>query len=36
MRYLASKRGSYLAKLPDLSLYQFVLFLKHFVKISYG
>jgi len=32
MRYLASKRGSYLAKLPDLSLYRFVLFLKHFCK----
>jgi|3_EtaG_2_1085321.scaffolds.fasta_scaffold07471_6 DNA (cytosine-5)-methyltransferase 1 len=32
MRYLASKRGSYDAKLPDLSLYEFILFLQHFCK----
>lgn len=32
MRYLASKRGSYDAKLPSLELYEFVLFLKHFCK----
>ncbi len=32
MRYLASKRGSYDAKLPDLSLYELILFLKHFCK----
>jgi len=32
MRYLASKRGDYTAKLPDLSLYEFILFLKHFCK----
>ena len=32
MRYLASKRGSYDAKLPNLELYEFVLFLKHFCK----
>ena len=32
MRYLASKRGSYEAKLPDLSLYEFILFLQHFCK----
>ena len=32
MRYLASKRGSYDAKLPDLSLYEFIIFLKHFCK----
>jgi len=32
MRYLASKRGSYDAKLPDMSLYQQILFLQHFCK----
>ena len=32
MRYLASKRGSYEAKLPDLSLYELILFLQHFCK----
>ena len=32
MRYLASKRGSYQAKIPDLSLYELILFLKHFCK----
>ena len=32
MRYLASKKGSYDAKLPDLSLYEMILFLKHFCK----
>jgi len=32
MRYLASKRGSYDAKLPNLELYEFILFLKHFCK----
>jgi len=32
MRYLASKRGSYDAKLPDMSLYSQILFLKHFCK----
>lgn len=32
MRYLASKRGDYEAKLPDLSLYELILFLKHFCK----
>jgi DNA (cytosine-5)-methyltransferase 1 len=32
MRYLASKRGSYIAKLPDMSLYQQILFLKSFCK----
>lgn len=32
MRYLASKRGDYTAKLPDLSLYSQILFLTHFCK----
>jgi len=32
MRYLASKRGSYDAKLPDMSLYSQIIFLKHFCK----
>jgi len=32
MRYCASKRGSYDAKLPNLELYEFILFLKHFCK----
>lgn len=32
MRYLASKRGSYQPKLPDLSLYSLILFLTHFCK----
>lgn len=32
MRYLASKRGSYNPKLMDMSLYQQILFLKHFCK----
>lgn len=32
MRYLASKRGSYEAKLSDLSLYELILFLQHFCK----
>lgn len=32
MRYLASKRGDYDAKLPDMSLYQQILFLQHFCK----
>jgi len=32
MRYLASKRGSYDAKLPDLSLYEQIIFLQHFCK----
>lgn len=32
MRYLASKRGDYQAKIPDLSLYSLILFLKHFCK----
>jgi DNA (cytosine-5)-methyltransferase 1 len=32
MRYLASKRGDYQAKLPDLSLYSLIIFLQHFCK----
>jgi DNA (cytosine-5)-methyltransferase 1 len=32
MRYLASKRGSYDAILPNLELYELVIFLKHFAK----
>lgn len=32
MRYLASKRGSYNAKLPDMSLYSQIIFLQHFCK----
>jgi len=32
MRYLASKRGSYDAILPNLELYEFVIFLTHFAK----
>jgi len=32
MRYLASKRGSYLAKLPDMSLYGVITWLTHFCK----
>jgi len=32
MRFLASKRGSYEPKIPDLSLYESILFLKHFIK----
>ena len=32
MRYLASKRGDYDAKLPDLSLYSLIIFLRHFCK----
>jgi DNA (cytosine-5)-methyltransferase 1 len=32
MRYLASKRGSYDAKIPDMSLYAQILFLQHFCK----
>ena len=32
MRYLASKRGSYAPKLPDLSLYSIIIWLKHFCK----
>ena len=32
MRYLASKRGDYDAKLPDMSLYSLILFLTHFCK----
>ena len=32
MRFLASKRGDYLPKLPDLRLYEQILFLKHFCK----
>lgn len=32
MRYLSSKGGSYNAKLPDLSLYELILFLQHFCK----
>ena len=32
MRYLASKRGSYTPKLPDLSLYSMIIWLKHFCK----
>ena len=32
MRYLASKRGDYDVKLPDMSLYSLILFLQHFCK----
>lgn len=32
MRYLASKRGSYDAKIPDMSLYALITFLQHFCK----
>jgi len=32
MRYLASKRGSYAPKLPDMSLYSLIVWLKHFCK----
>ena len=32
MRYLASKRGSYQAKIPDMSIYSQILFLQHFCK----
>ncbi len=32
MRYLASKRGDYSPKLPDLSLYSQIIWLKHFCK----
>jgi DNA (cytosine-5)-methyltransferase 1 len=32
MRYLASKRGSYEVKMPDMSLYSLIIFLKHFCK----
>ena len=32
MRYLASKRGSYQAKIPDISIYSQILFLQHFCK----
>ena len=32
MRYLASKRGSYAPKLPDLSLYSLIIWQKHFFK----
>jgi DNA (cytosine-5)-methyltransferase 1 len=32
MRYLASKRGSYRAKIPDMSIYSQILFLQHFCK----
>jgi len=32
MRYIASKRGDYLPKLPDLSLYSYIIFLTHFCK----
>lgn len=32
MRYLASKRGDYLAKLPDMSLYSVITWLTHFCK----
>lgn len=32
MRYLASKRGSYDAKMPDMELYKFIIFLKHFCR----
>lgn len=30
MRFAASKRGSYNAKLPDMTLYSMIVFLKHF------
>lgn len=32
MRYLASKKGDYDAKLPDMSLYSLIIFLQHFCK----
>jgi len=32
IRYLASKCGSYPPKLPDLSLYSLIIFLKHFAR----
>ena len=32
MRYLASKRGDYQVKLPDMSLYSQILFLQHFCR----
>jgi len=32
MRYLASKRGDYKPKLPNLHLYSLILFLQHFAK----
>jgi DNA (cytosine-5)-methyltransferase 1 len=32
MRYLASKKGDYLPKLPDMSLYSQIVWLKHFCK----
>jgi len=32
MRFLASKRGDYLPKVPDMELYSLILFLKHFCK----
>jgi DNA (cytosine-5)-methyltransferase 1 len=32
MRYMASKRGDYIPKLPDLSLYSLIIFLRHFCK----
>ncbi len=32
MRYMDSKRGDYKPKLPDLSLYSLIIFLKHFCK----
>ena len=32
MRYLASKRGSYAPKLPDMTLYSMIIWLKHFCK----
>jgi len=35
MRAMASKRGSYAAIMPNLDLYEFVIFLKHFFKGKY-
>jgi DNA (cytosine-5)-methyltransferase 1 len=32
MRYLASKKGDYETKIPDMSLYSLIIFLKHFCK----
>ena len=32
IRYMASKSGSYLPKLPDMSLYSMIIFLEHFCK----
>ena len=32
MRYLASKRGDYTTKIPDMSLYSLIIFLQHFCK----